>query len=59
MNLDANPAYTTVALPTELVEIIDQVIAIKEYGFASRAELVKSAVREYLRKFDGFSYKKS
>lgn len=42
--------YITIQLPAEFVEtVIDPVVAIPELGYSSRAELIKSAVREYVK----------
>jgi metal-responsive CopG/Arc/MetJ family transcriptional regulator len=39
-------SYITIKLPKNLVEKIDEVL--EQQGYASRAELVKDAVRAYL-----------
>ncbi len=43
----ARTGYTTVALPDSLMAEIDQMVSKK--GYTSRAELLKEAVRKYLR----------
>ena len=46
----ARKGYTTIALPDELVEEIDQIITKKKRGYLSRGELVKEAVRNLIDK---------
>jgi len=46
----ARKGYTTIALPDELVEEIDEIISKKKRGYTSRGELVKEAVRGLLGK---------
>jgi metal-responsive CopG/Arc/MetJ family transcriptional regulator len=41
--------YTNIALPDDLIEQIDKIIRKKGYGYKSRAELTKEAVRNLLR----------
>jgi len=38
--------YATVKIPTDLIELVDK--AVGRFGYRSRAELVKEAVREKL-----------
>jgi metal-responsive CopG/Arc/MetJ family transcriptional regulator len=42
--------YTTIKLPSEFIEMVDDLIKIKKLGFSSRTEVVKTAVREYYEK---------
>jgi metal-responsive CopG/Arc/MetJ family transcriptional regulator len=42
--------YITIKLPKNLVEQIDDFIQQQNLGYASRAELVKDAVRSFLAK---------
>jgi metal-responsive CopG/Arc/MetJ family transcriptional regulator len=42
--------YITIKLPKNLVEQIDDFLQQQNYGYASRAELVKDAVRSFLEK---------
>lgn len=42
--------YITIKLPKDLVEQIDDVLEQQNLGYASRAELVKDAVRSFLAK---------
>jgi len=41
--------YTNIALPDDLIEQIDNIIKKKGYGYKSRAELAKEAIRNLLR----------
>ena len=41
-------SYVTIKLPKSLVEQIDEVLEQQNLGYASRAELVKDAIRKYL-----------
>ena len=42
--------YATIKLPKDLVAQIDYVLEQQNLGYASRAELVKDAVRSFLAK---------
>jgi metal-responsive CopG/Arc/MetJ family transcriptional regulator len=42
--------YTTIKLPSEFIEMVDDILNIKKLGFSSRTEVVKTAVREYYDK---------
>lgn len=42
--------YTTVQLPEGIVKEIDEIINDSSYGYSSRAEFVKEAVRDLLYK---------
>lgn len=42
--------YTSIKLTKDFVELIDAVLDIKKLGFSSRAEVVKTAIREYYEK---------
>jgi len=44
----ARKTYTTIALPDELIKEIDTVVSSKKFGYKSRPELVKEAVRNLL-----------
>jgi len=41
--------YIPIKLPKDLVELIDKLVG--RYGFKSRAEVVKEAVRAFLREY--------
>ncbi len=41
-------SYITIKLPKNLAEQIDEVLEQQNLGYASRAELVKDAVRNFL-----------
>ncbi len=41
--------YTNIALPDDLIEKIDNLIKKKGYGYKSRAEFAKEAIRNLLR----------
>ncbi|GEM_PF-1404775 len=41
-------SYITIKLPKSLVEQIDDVLERQNLGYASRAEIVKDAVRSFL-----------
>lgn len=40
--------FTTVALPDELIEEIDIIVKSKKFGYRSRPELVKEAIRKLI-----------
>ena len=44
----AGKGYTTIALPTPLVELVKEIVQIKEFGYISVPELIKEATREKL-----------
>jgi len=48
MPLKKRIRYTTVHLPVELLQMVDNVIEEGKYGYSSRAEFVKDAIRRYL-----------
>lgn len=41
--------YTNVALPEELIQEIDRVVKESRLGYTSRGEIVKEAVRKFLK----------
>ena len=41
--------YTTIKLPKELLERIDDIIDSKKYGFKTKPEFIKEAIREHLK----------
>ena len=41
--------FTTIALPDELISEVDGVIKIKKFGYRSRPEFIKVAIRKLLR----------
>jgi len=43
------PDWVTVALPTEIVEKIDELIKAKKHGFRSRGDFVLEAVKMRLK----------
>lgn len=44
--------YINISLPGELIKEIDQTVLMNSFGYKNRAELVKEAVRKYLRELD-------
>lgn len=53
--------YTNIPLPDELAKQIENVINLAEFGYKTKSEFVKEAVREkiiQLSKFEGFGGKK-
>ena len=53
--------YTNIPLPDELAKQIDDVIKTADFGYKTKSEFVKEAVRERLielAKFKGFKKKK-
>jgi metal-responsive CopG/Arc/MetJ family transcriptional regulator len=42
--------YVTIKLPKDLVEQVDNILEQQNLGYASRAELVKDALRSFLAK---------
>ena len=54
--------YTNIPLPDELAKQIDGVMNLAEFGYKTKSEFVKEAVREKLialSKFEGFEKKAS
>ncbi len=53
--------YTNIPLPDELAEQIEKVIEIADFGYKTKSEFVKEAVRTKLielSKFEGFKKKR-
>ena len=48
--------FTTIAIPDELAAEIDKVVEARKYGYRSRPELIKEAIRTFLRELH--KYKK-
>ncbi len=46
--------WVDVALPEEIVERIDRVVAEKKHGIRSRNSFVNEAVKDYLKKFGAY-----
>lgn len=42
--------YTTIALPNILIEQIEAVIDNKKYGYISKPEFIKEAIREKIQR---------
>lgn len=42
----ARKGYTTIALPNALIDEIDSIIKLRKYGYKTRPELIKEAIRE-------------
>ena len=57
MVLQKKRRYTTVHLPVELLQLVDNIIEDGKYGYSSRAEFVKDAIRRYLE-WHGYIRKK-
>lgn len=43
--------YATISLPKSFVRKIDEVVENKEFGYSSRAELIKEAIRKLLLEY--------
>ncbi|MFH1897091.1 MAG: ribbon-helix-helix domain-containing protein [Candidatus Desantisbacteria bacterium] len=41
--------YTTIALPNILLDQVDEIVQDKRYGYISKPELIKEAIRENIR----------
>ena len=50
--------YTNVALPEDLIEKIDSVVKSARLGYTSRGELVKEAVRNFLKNLADYKTQK-
>ena len=45
--------YTTVRIPTKFLEkMVDPFVADTAYGFSSRTDAIKAAIRDYFKKFN-------
>lgn len=44
--------YINISLPSELIRTIDEFILQNRFGYKSRAELTKEAIRMHLRELD-------
>lgn len=40
--------YTTLKIPSGIIKNIDKIVNDKKYGYSSRAEFVKEAVRKHI-----------
>jgi Arc/MetJ-type ribon-helix-helix transcriptional regulator len=47
--MPARKGWTTIALPEEIVEIIDRVVEAKKHGFRSRSDFVIEAIKWRLK----------
>ena len=45
----ARKGYTTIALPNVLLDQVDEIVDSKKYGYVSKPEFIKEAIREKLR----------
>ena len=41
--------YTTIKLPKELLEQIKKILETNQYGFKTKSEFIKEAIREHLK----------
>lgn len=41
--------YTTIALPNVLIDQIEEIVKDKKYGYISKPEFIKEAIREKIR----------
>jgi len=48
----ARKGYTTIALPNVLIDQVERIVKDKKYGFVSKPEFIKEAIREKIRKLD-------
>lgn len=48
--------YTNVALPEELIREIDNVVKESGLGYTSRGEIVKDAVRKFLKELAEYKH---
>ena len=46
-----NKKYKGINLPTELITEIEEIINNKKYGYSSKAEFVKEAIRIHMKTF--------
>jgi metal-responsive CopG/Arc/MetJ family transcriptional regulator len=44
--------YTTIKLPTDLLEKIEKLIQSKKYGFRTKPEFIKEAIRQELKYYE-------
>ena len=47
--------YVSVSLPKSLINRIDEIIRNRDYGYSSRAEFIKEAIRKHLSKLHSFN----
>jgi len=48
LRIKVKDEYITIRIPRDLTQKIDKIIDAKQYGYRSRAEFVKEAIREKL-----------
>jgi len=46
----ARKGYTTVALPNVLLDQVDDIVKSNKYGYVSKPEFIKEAIREKLQR---------
>ena len=51
--------WKTIQLPGELLKRVDELVAVSDLGYSSRAELVKEAVRRRVEDLESFLIKKN
>jgi len=45
--------YSTIRIPTKFLEkMVDPFVSNTSYGFSSRTDAIKAAIREYFKKFN-------
>lgn len=48
----ARKGYTTIALPNVLLDQVDEIIKDGKYGYISKPEFIKEAIREKIQKLN-------
>jgi metal-responsive CopG/Arc/MetJ family transcriptional regulator len=48
----SNEDYTTIKIPNEIVERIEKIVKTNKFGFKSRSEFIKEAIRQELKYYE-------
>lgn len=48
----SNEDYTTIKLPNEIIERIKKIVSSNKFGFKSRSEFIKEAIRQELKYYE-------
>ena len=57
MSVMSNDDYTTIKLPNEIVQRIKRIVDSNKYGFKSRSEFIKEAIRQELKYYENTNHR--
>ena len=53
----SNDDYTTIKLPNEIVQRIKRLVDSNKYGFKSKSEFIKEAIRQELKYYENANHR--